>query len=222
MVTHDPARGQGRRPRGVPGRRPHRLRPVLPRRGRDPRDPEGARMTRVALKGISSRRMRTALTMFAIVLGVAMVAGAYTLTDTMRGASDSLSDAAYDGTAGVVSAKTAFDLKNDDQLGARPTIPASTLDEVRGSARRGERRGQHLRRGPDRGQGRRRGRQRSVLRVRRRPGRRRAHPVPAEGRPVRHRLRRGRDRRRHRREGGLRPRRRDHRPGPRARAHSCA
>ena len=88
-------------------------------------------MTRVALKGISSRRMRTALTMFAIVLGVAMVAGAYTLTDTMRGASDSLSDAAYDGTAGVVSAKTAFDLKNDDQLGARPTIPASTLDEVR-------------------------------------------------------------------------------------------
>ena len=89
-------------------------------------------MTRVALKGISSRRMRTALTMFAIVLGVAMVSGAYTLTDTMRGASDSLSDAAYDGTAGVVSAKTAFDLENDDQLGARPTIPASTLDEVRG------------------------------------------------------------------------------------------
>ncbi len=88
-------------------------------------------MTRVALKGISSRRMRTALTMFAIVLGVAMVAGAYTLTDTMRGASDSLSEAAYDGTTGVVSAKTAFDLKNDDELGARPTIPASTLDEVR-------------------------------------------------------------------------------------------
>ncbi len=87
-------------------------------------------MTRVALKGISSRRMRTALTMFAIVLGVAMVAGAYTLTDTMRGASDSLSEAAYDGTAAVVSHKTAFDLKNDDQLGARPTIPASTL--VRG------------------------------------------------------------------------------------------
>ena len=88
-------------------------------------------MTRVALKGISSRRMRTALTMFAIVLGVAMVAGAYTLTDTMRGASDSLSEAAYDGTAAVVSHKTAFDLKNDDQLGARPTIPASTLSEVR-------------------------------------------------------------------------------------------
>ncbi|MBN1528582.1 MAG: ABC transporter permease [Thermoleophilaceae bacterium] len=88
-------------------------------------------MTRVALKGILSRRMRTALTMFAIVLGVAMVAGAYTLTDTMRGASESLSDAAYDGTAAVVSHRTAFDLKNEGSLGSRPTIPASTLDEVR-------------------------------------------------------------------------------------------
>ena len=89
-------------------------------------------MTRVALRGIASRRLRTALTVFAIVLGVAMVGGAYTLTDTMRGAADSLSKSAYDGTAAAVSAKTAFNLDTvDSELGGRPTIPASTLAKVR-------------------------------------------------------------------------------------------
>ena len=65
-------------------------------------------MTRVALRGVTTRRLRTVLTALAIVLGVAMVSGSYTLTDTMRGAADSLSSSAYDGTAAVVSAKTAF------------------------------------------------------------------------------------------------------------------
>ena len=87
-------------------------------------------MTRVAIKGISSHRLRTVLTALAIVLGVAMVSGAYTLTDTMRGAADSLSKASYDGTAAVVSAKTAFDA-GDDEFSTRADIPASTLDQVR-------------------------------------------------------------------------------------------
>jgi putative ABC transport system permease protein len=58
-------------------------------------------MPRVALRGITTRRLRTVLTALAIVLGVAMVSGSYTLTDTMRGAADSLSSSAYDGTAAV-------------------------------------------------------------------------------------------------------------------------
>ena len=95
-------------------------------RGRDPRDREGAVMTRVALRGITTRRLRTVLTALAIVLGVAMVSGSYTLTDTMRGAADSLSSSAYDGTAAVVSAKTAF--KADEEFAIRPSIPASALD----------------------------------------------------------------------------------------------
>ena len=41
-------------------------------------------MTRVGLRGITTRRLRTVLTALAIVLGVAMVSGAYTLTDTMQ------------------------------------------------------------------------------------------------------------------------------------------
>jgi putative ABC transport system permease protein len=86
-------------------------------------------MTRVGLRGITTRRLRTVLTALAIVLGVAMVSGSYTLTDTMRGAADSLSSSAYDGTAAVVSAKTAFKADQEDPV--RPAIPASTLGQVR-------------------------------------------------------------------------------------------
>jgi len=86
-------------------------------------------MTRVGLRGITTRRLRTVLTALAIVLGVAMVSGSYTLTDTMRGAADSLSSSAYDGTAAVVSEKTAFDA-GDDYL-VRPSIPERTLEQVR-------------------------------------------------------------------------------------------
>ena len=45
-------------------------------------------MTQVALKGLIARPVRTILTTLAIVLGVAMVAGSFTLTDTMRGGAD--------------------------------------------------------------------------------------------------------------------------------------
>jgi putative ABC transport system permease protein len=91
-------------------------------------------MTRVLIKSITERRLRTALTALAIVLGVAMVSGAYTLTDTMRGAADSLSKSSYDGTAAVVTAKTAFQVDTGNDFGARPTIPASALAEVRSHA----------------------------------------------------------------------------------------
>src|SRR5262245_243821 len=87
-------------------------------------------MKRVALRGLTTRRLRTALAALAIVLGVAMVSGAYTLTDTMRSAADSLSSASYDDTAAVVSAKTAFEPDDEDGV-VRPDIPASTLDQVR-------------------------------------------------------------------------------------------
>ena len=87
------------------------------------------RMTRVGLRGITTRRLRTVLTALAIVLGVAMASGSYTLTDTMRGAADSLSSSAYDGTAAVVFAKTAFKADGDFQV--RPPISEGTLDQVR-------------------------------------------------------------------------------------------
>ena len=88
-------------------------------------------MNRVALRGLAARPVRTALTMLAIVLGVAMVSGAFTLTDTMRGAAQSLSSSAYDGTDAVVSTRTAFNVEATDWTAKRPPIDASVLAKVR-------------------------------------------------------------------------------------------
>jgi putative ABC transport system permease protein len=88
-------------------------------------------MKRVALRGLAARPVRTALTMLAIVLGVAMVSGAFTLTDTMRGAAQSLSSSAYDGTDAVVSTRTAFNVEATDWMAKRPPIGASVLEKVR-------------------------------------------------------------------------------------------
>jgi putative ABC transport system permease protein len=87
-------------------------------------------MTRVAIKGLTARPLRTLLTTLSIVLGVALVSAAFTITDTQSNAADALSSAAYDGTDAVVSAQTP--LKVDGMSWAtRPAIDAKTLDEVR-------------------------------------------------------------------------------------------
>ena len=88
-------------------------------------------MTRLTLRSLAARPLRTALTTLAIVLGVALIAGSLTLTDTQRRASESLSSAAYDGTAAAVTAKTAFDVTSTDWTVSSPTIPASMLEKVR-------------------------------------------------------------------------------------------
>jgi putative ABC transport system permease protein len=87
-------------------------------------------VTKATLRGLAGRKLRTALTALAIVLGVAMVSGAYTLTDTMLNAADKLSSASYGSTDAVVGAKQAFD-QGDDSGFDTPTIPASTLAKVR-------------------------------------------------------------------------------------------
>jgi hypothetical protein len=45
---------------------------------------------RVALRGLAGRKLRAALTALAIVLGVAMMSGAYVLTDTIDKAFDTI------------------------------------------------------------------------------------------------------------------------------------
>lgn len=87
-------------------------------------------MTRVALRGLAQRPLRTFLTSLAIVLGVAMVSAALTVTDTMRSAADSLSTAAYHGTDAVVAAPVKF-TDPDADIGGSKTVAASTLARVR-------------------------------------------------------------------------------------------
>jgi putative ABC transport system permease protein len=91
-------------------------------------------MTRVTLKGLAARPVRTLLSALAIVVGVAFVCAALTLTNAMRGAADSLSSAAYDGTDAVVTAKSAFE-PGMDSFAQKPALQASALDEVRADAR---------------------------------------------------------------------------------------
>ncbi|HET9741083.1 MAG TPA: ABC transporter permease [Solirubrobacteraceae bacterium] len=86
-------------------------------------------MTKVTIKGLAARPVRTLLSALAIVVGVAFVCAALTFTNSMRGAADSLSSAAYDGTDAVVTAKTAFE-PGMDSFAQMPTLPASTLERV--------------------------------------------------------------------------------------------
>jgi putative ABC transport system permease protein len=90
-------------------------------------------MRRVIVNGLTARPLRTLLSGLAIVVGVAFVCAALTLTGAMGRAADSLSSAAYDGTDAVVVAKTTFE-PGMDSFAAKPTIPASALDEVRADA----------------------------------------------------------------------------------------
>jgi putative ABC transport system permease protein len=87
-------------------------------------------MIRVAYRSLAKRRLRTLLTVLAIVVGTGMVTAALVLGDTMRKGADSLTAASYEGTDAVVSAKTPFEI-DTQSAGASPTIPASTLGRVR-------------------------------------------------------------------------------------------
>ena len=62
-------------------------------------------MKRVALRGLMARKLRSALTAIAIVLGVAMVSGTLVLTDTIDKAFDSIFSSSYEQTDAVVSGK---------------------------------------------------------------------------------------------------------------------
>src|SRR5947209_10356020 len=87
-------------------------------------------MIRVALKAIAARRARMVLTSLAIVLGVGMVSGALTLSDTLRHAANSLTTSSYRGTDAVVDARTAFAVSQEGNA-SPPTVPASLLARVR-------------------------------------------------------------------------------------------
>src|SRR5215203_3501229 len=87
-------------------------------------------MTRVALKGLLGRKLRTSLTAIAIVLGVAMVAGTFMLTDSIDQAFDSIFNDVRKGSNAVISGNTAFDLSSDVGSAA-PTLDDSLLPKVR-------------------------------------------------------------------------------------------
>ena len=87
-------------------------------------------MTKFALKGLLTRKLRTALTAVAIVLGVAMISGTYILTDSIDSAFDQIFTDVRAGSNVVISGKSAFDLSDGSGV-TEPTLDESLLDEVR-------------------------------------------------------------------------------------------
>ena len=86
-------------------------------------------MTRLALRSLLSRRLRTALTIVAILLGVAMISGTYVLTDQIQNGFDDIFQTAYQKTSVVISPKLTFG--GGDAASASQMMPESLLATVR-------------------------------------------------------------------------------------------
>ena len=103
-------------------------------------DPHGhgrgrRRVTRFALKGLLSRKLRTALTAIAIVLGVAMISGTYVLTDSIDQAFGKIFTDIRQGSDAVISGKSAFDTSESDAA-LTPDIRRDAPPEGAGSSPR--------------------------------------------------------------------------------------
>ena len=87
-------------------------------------------MIRFSLRSLAGRKVRAALTMIAIVLGVAMISGTYVLTDTIEKAFSSLFAESYSGTDVVVSGQGP-DISFQGTASETPPVPADLVDEIR-------------------------------------------------------------------------------------------
>jgi len=87
-------------------------------------------MIHVALRGMMRRKLRTALTAIAIVLGVALITGTYVLTDSIKGAFGGIFTSVYRGTDATVTGKSAFTLSGQSNTTA-PPFDQSLLPKIR-------------------------------------------------------------------------------------------
>ena len=77
-------------------------------------------MIRFSLKGMMGRKLRTALTALAVILGVMMVSGTFVLTDSIDRAFDAIFSTVYEGTDATITGKSAFDLSDGSGTTAPP------------------------------------------------------------------------------------------------------
>ena len=84
-------------------------------------------MTRMALRGLFARKLRTALTGFAVVIGVAFVAGSFVFTDTINASFDELFKQVSKGVDVSVTAKQPVE---GDFGGRIQPLPDGTLEKV--------------------------------------------------------------------------------------------
>ncbi|MBI5106401.1 MAG: ABC transporter permease, partial [Solirubrobacterales bacterium] len=82
----------------------------------------------LALRGIAERKLRSALTAIAVLLGVAMIAGTYVQTDQIKTAFEDIEQTAYSGTDAVIVPRTEF----TSSFGAVEPISQSVVRRVQG------------------------------------------------------------------------------------------
>jgi putative ABC transport system permease protein len=85
-------------------------------------------MIAVALKGLLGRKFRATLTAFAIVLGVAMISGAFVLTDTLGKSLDHVYKQSYAASDAVISSEEA--VNTGDTTRQAPAFSADVLRKV--------------------------------------------------------------------------------------------
>lgn len=83
-------------------------------------------MTRLGVKSLWARKARAFITTLAVLIGVAFVAGAYVLTDTIFAAFDQIFTESLKGTNVVITAKNPV----EQESGQIQSIPASLLPKV--------------------------------------------------------------------------------------------
>src|SRR3954463_12065929 len=84
-------------------------------------------MIKLAFKGLFARKLRTVLTGFAVVLGVAFVAGTFIFTDTIDASFKDL----FERTSKGVDVSVQSHLAVEADFAAPPPMPADTLAKVR-------------------------------------------------------------------------------------------
>jgi putative ABC transport system permease protein len=87
-------------------------------------------VTRVALRALWGRKLRTTLTALAIVLGIATVSGTYVLTDSISSAFDTIFSSVYQGTDAAITGRSAIN-DNASESSALPSFNESLLPKVR-------------------------------------------------------------------------------------------
>ena len=87
-------------------------------------------MMRFAFKALLTRKLRTALTAVAIILGVATVSGTFVLTDSIDKAFDAIFSDVYRNTDATITPKSAFDVSGDSGT-AEASFDQSLLAKVK-------------------------------------------------------------------------------------------
>jgi putative ABC transport system permease protein len=82
---------------------------------------------RIAWRSLSAHKLRTILTVLAVLLGVAMISGTYVLTDQINGAFKNIFADAYKGIDVTIAHKTKFSTDSS----ATPGLPQAMVDQVK-------------------------------------------------------------------------------------------